>query len=610
MCGLVGVYGPNAFKYKHRIHSANQVIKHRGPDGDGVYQSDDELCVMGHVRLAILDLSEAAAQPMKKAGSVLSYNGEIYNHSSLRQSLEQNNWHFTSTSDTETLLAGLSIEGVGFLEKARGMFAGAWYQEATKTLTLFRDPLGIKPLYIAKLADSTIVFASEIKAILAIDDTFSCSVQTETLQCYLTYENYPQSNTMIQGIECLLPGEVRCYQQSTHTQHYFNQPEPLSPLNLSYQELVTQTRDVIERSVKNHLLSDVGIGVYLSGGVDSSLVACMAARHTSDLASYTGYFVDSDSYYDERKYSRLVAEQIGSPLNEIEITANDFISHFDAIIYHQGQPRMGMGVFSQYMVARMASQERKVFLAGHGGDELFAGYPLFKAAWLMEKGWITKKCWSILSKMKKNELPWFVYLFMARAIQKKTAFAPSIFTSTALSKEGNGLFDSFMSRSNKPLEAIQNYYQTIYLPGLLLIEDTLSMAHSLETRLPLWDLDLIRWANRINMQDKMPSGQLKGLLRHVAKGVIPDALLSAPKRGFPTPLRKWFRKSLFTFAKERILSESPFLDVIMPHKEREKLLYSHRKQPLPFAFDERRAHRLWMLLCLESWSRQYRMTIA
>ncbi|MHB1220380.1 MAG: asparagine synthase (glutamine-hydrolyzing) [Gammaproteobacteria bacterium] len=610
MCGLIGVYGPNASKYSHHIRDAIQAIKHRGPDGEGVYQSDDGFCILGHVRLAILDLSEAAAQPMKKAGSVLAYNGEVYNHQSLRQSSTQNHWHFTSTSDTETILAGLSVEGIHFLEKMRGMFAGAWYQESTKQLTLFRDPLGIKPLYVAKLADSTIVFASEIRAILALDKTFSCTIQTKTLQCYLAYENYPQSNTLMQGIECLLPGEVRCIQGSTETQHYFHQSKPLNPLHLSPQELVIQTRDVIEQSVKNHLLSDVGIGVYLSGGLDSSLVACMAARHVSNLSSYTGYFVDSDPYYDERSYSRLVSEQIGSPLNEVEISSSDFTTHFDTIIYDQGQPRMGMGVFSQYMVARVASKERKVLLAGHGGDELFAGYPLFKAAWLMENGWMKKKCWPVLSKMNKKELPWILYSFMMRTLQKKTAFAPSIFSNTALNAKGNELLDSFMTRSNKPLEAIQAYYQSIYLPGLLLIEDTLSMAHSLETRLPLWDLDLISWANRIKMSDKMPSGQMKGLLRQVAKGIIPDALLTAPKRGFPTPLRKWFKNSLSAFTKERLLSESPFLDAIVPHKHREQLLHSHLKHPLPFAMDERRSHRIWMLLCLESWSRQYRVTTA
>ena len=609
MCGLVGVYGPNAFKYSHCIMTAIQAIKHRGPDGEGLYKSNDGLCLMGHVRLAILDLTEAAAQPMKKADSVLAYNGEIYNHHSLRQSLERNHWHFSSTSDTETILAGLSIEGIHFLEKTKGMFAGASYQEATQQLTLFRDPLGIKPLYVAKLADSTIVFASEIKAIFAIDETLSRTVQTKTLQCYLSYENYPQSNTLIQGIECLLPGEIRYYHGSMQTQQYLNKPKPLNPIHLSYQELVTQTRDVIEQSVKNHLLSDVGIGVYLSGGLDSSIVACMAARHVSGLASYTGYFVDSDPYYDERNYSRLVAERIGSTLNEVEIKPSDFI-HFDTIVYDQGQPRMGMGVFSQYMVARVASKERKVFLAGHGGDELFAGYPLFKAAWLMEQGWIKKTCWPILKKMKKNELPWIVYLFIIRMLQKKTMFAPSIFTSAELGSQDNELFSSFMSRTNKPLEAIQAYYQTVYLPGLLLIEDTLSMAHSLETRLPLWDLDLISWANQINISDKMPGGQLKGLLRHVAKDIIPDALLLAPKRGFPTPLRKWFRKSLFTFVEERILSESPFLDAIVSRKNRERLLHSHLKHPLPFALDEKRSHRLWMLLCLESWSRQYGIKIA
>lgn len=595
MCGLVGAYGPNAFKYSHHIRIATQTIKHRGPDGEGIYQSDDGYCVLGHVRLAILDLSEDASQPMLKADNALVYNGEIYNHNSLRPELKQKKWHFTSSSDTETILAGLSHDGVQFLENLSGMYAGAWYQEKSKQLVLFRDPLGIKPLYLTQLTDSTIIFSSEIKAILAMNSSFSCSVQMDTLQCYLMYENYPQSNTLLQGIESLIPGEVRHYQ---HPQDKHISSIPLKKNNavdLPYSELISQTRDIIEQSVKSHLLSDVDIGVYLSGGLDSSIVACMAARHASNLTSFTGYFVDTDPYYDERNYSRLVARQLGIQLNEVEISPNDFITNFDTIIDSLGQPRMGMGAFSQYMVAKMASKERKVFLAGHGGDELFAGYNIFKGTWLMEHGWVKRPCWPVLRNMTKKEWPWIAYSFLIRVLQNKTAFAPSIFTKTHLNTEHN--------------ELLNHYYQNIYLPGLLLIEDALSMAHSLETRLPLWNPNLISWANSINMNDKMPFGQLKGLLKQVAKGVIPDELLSAPKRGFPTPLRKWFRKDLALYIKERLLSESGFLDAILTRKKREQLVHSHLNHPLPFALDERRSHRLWMLLCLESWSRQYKVKI-
>lgn len=607
MCGFVGAYGPNAFKYTALIHHANRSIKHRGPDGDNVYQSQDGFCVLAHVRLSILDLTDAAAQPMQKAHDVLTYNGEIYNHLFLRKPLEQK-WQFTSTSDTETILAGLSLEGVDFLEKMSGMFAGAYYHEETKQLVVFRDPLGIKPLYFANLADSTLIFASEIKALLNIDKTLSGKINVKSMQCYLAYENYPQSNTLFENIHSFLPGEVHCYQPTLIPRKFINKLKTTVKVNLSSQDLITKTRYIIEQSVKNHLLSDVPIGVYLSGGLDSSIVACMAARHAKDLSSFTGYFTDTDSYYDERKYSRIVAQHIGTQLNEVEITPNDFTTHFDKIIYALGQPRMGMGGFSQYMVAKMAGQNRKVFLAGHGGDELFAGYPIFKAAWLMQNKWVSKSCWPVLRNASKKELPWIAYMFFM-AMQKKAALAPLIFKQTNLGHQDNHLLDTFISRSNEPLEDIQRYYQDTYLPGLLLIEDSLSMAHSLETRLPLWNPELIEWANSIHMKDKMPSGQLKGLLRQVAKGVIPDELLTAPKRGFPTPLRKWFRNPLESFIKERLLSESIVLDTILTQKQREQLLNSHLKYPLPFALDERRSHRIWMLLCIESWSRQYQVSI-
>lgn len=582
------------------------VIAHRGPDGQGVYTSRNGRCVLGHVRLAIIDLSTAASQPMIKLNSALVYNGEIYNHHMLRQELAKDGWSFGSSSDTETLLTGLRNQSHKFLDAAKGMFAGAWYDENSGELMLFRDPLGIKPCYIVSLPDSTIIFCSEIAGLLSVTDKIRREVDLRTLYCYLRFENYPQKVSLFRDIESLLPGEVRQYRDgSKKYQASFILPvSDTQEIPSHGKELVSQTRAILEKSVKSHLLSDVPVGVYLSGGLDSSIVSCLAARHSSGLTAFTGYFEDTDPYYDERPYSRDVADFLGVQLNEVRIRPDDFKLHFDALVTHLGQPRMGMGSFSQYMVAMLAGKQRKVFLAGHGGDELFAGYPIFKAAWLTQHHWVTPECWKVWLGLAAKELPWVLYMLLERMTKGHTPLAPSIMpvkeTQLAEKFESN-----FLDTSTEPLIHLQEYYQSLYLPGLLLVEDSVSMAHSLETRVPLWSADVISWANRIDLEEKMPNGRLKGLLRSVATGVIPDSVLSAPKRGFPTPLRKWFRKELREFVCDRLLRQSCVLDLAMNRDQRELLIKDHAARPLPFALDERRAHKIWMLLCLESWSMQF-----
>ena len=215
MCGIIGAYGPSAHLLNAEIYEALDAISHRGPDGKGVYASADGQCILGHVRLAIIDLSDAAAQPMVKLDSALTYNGEIYNHNLLRAALDKFDAKFSSSSDTETLLVGLRQSGYKFLNFAKGMFAGAWYDERTKELLLFRDSLGIKPIYTARLADSTVLFASEIPGLLALSKHINRSVSGETLFSYLSFENFPQNETLFTGVDSLLPGEVRKYQIDT-----------------------------------------------------------------------------------------------------------------------------------------------------------------------------------------------------------------------------------------------------------------------------------------------------------------------------------------------------------------------------------------------------------
>lgn len=614
MCGFLGLFGPSANQLTRQVGEALKVIAHRGPDAVGQYVSLNGDCVLGHVRLSILDLSDSANQPMIRQSGVLVYNGEIYNHQTLRQKLKS---AFSTHCDTETLLFGLQEQGHTFLTQLEGMFAGAFYDESTRTLTLFRDSLGIKPIYYYQLPDSTVLFASEIKAIHMLLKDYHPILCKDTLGLYMTFENYPQRVSLYRGITLLEPGDVLtlswqpAMQNVTLHRSVFNYCSLQSATSCpSYADIVEQTRTRITQSVQSHLQSDVPLGVYLSGGLDSSLVATIAAQDSKQLLGFTGYFETPDPFYDERHYSRLVAQNAGIELHEIPIGPADFITHFDDVVWALDEPRMGMGAFSQYCVAMEAAKYRKVILAGHGGDELFCGYPLFKAFWLLSAGGVNKPTLDCLRSIKLKEWPWMIDLGFGMLKTRKVRFAPELYPQPSRFPIDSRLGESFVQpKSSNPLDQLTDYYRDTYLPGLLLVEDKISMAHSLETRVPLWNQALVAWARGIPVNHKLPKGQLKGLLKEAARGIVPDELFLAPKRGFPTPLRLWFRNELRDVVKTRLLDTDTFLHQLIPKSEIHTLLNSHCTQRLPFALDERRAHRIWILLCLESWIRQYRVAL-
>lgn len=611
MCGVLGIFGPSAGPLAPGAEVALGAMAHRGPDGRGTWKRADGQCLLGHTRLAIIDLSPTGAQPMDLGDGQIAYNGEIYNHLRLRANLEGEGRVFRGRSDTETLLQGLLGRGSDFLTGLEGMYAGLMHDARDGSLLAFRDPLGIKPLYYLMRPDSTVVFASEIATLLAAIPDAPRRVNRGTLACYFAFENYPQKETLFEGIHAFEPGtwwRLRMVEGRVRIETgTIPIPTETSVPPSEPGELRQAIRDELERTVSLHLLSDVPLGVYLSGGIDSSIVATLASRRVPGLLGFTGWFEEIDPYYDERPLSRSVARAAGIELNEVRIHSRQVVEHFDTLLRHLGQPRMGMGSFSQFIVAREAARERKVMLAGHGGDELFSGYPIFKAMWLMQHRGNPAMILATLARLKGKEWPWVLFLAMKRLQTGRTFFAPEIWQD-ALGPIQPYL-DSFTMGQGAPLASLQAYYQRIYLPGLLVVEDGLSMAHSLETRLPLWSQRLIAWANRIPMDLKMPGGRLKGLLREAASPWLPPEILTAPKRGFPTPMRLWFRGALADWAKERLLEGPPSpLDEWVPKESRKRLLEAHLRRPLPFAMDERRAHRIWMLLNLESWIRQYRLS--
>lgn len=603
MCGVLGMFG-NISVGREQFQKALEQIRHRGPDGEGFYTDPENICYLGHRRLSILDLSENGRQPMATDSHVLVYNGEVYNHLELRQR-DLPRTTFKSTSDSETVLHLISQYDASELRRANGMYAGALFDKTRKTLTLFRDPLGIKPLYYT-IQNHCLYFSSEIKALRKLLPELR-TIHREALASYLTFENYPQSESLFAGVKSLLPGEIITVQrQGSHLQLEYSAIESSwhSP-EMDGSDPVERGRRVLEKAVQDHLLSDVDVGVYLSGGLDSTLVASIAGKHGQRIEGFTGYFSTNDRYYDESDLAELVAKKWQIQFNRVEIKPSDFANHFDDLVWTLDEPRMGMGSFSQYVVAKTAAQSRKVILAGHGGDEIFGGYPTFKAFWLREN-LFSRDGLKCLKSFTSKEMIWLFYLYFETWLKGKTPFAPKLSTlAKRLNQNWPEGFTGPSRRSN--LEDLMTYYRRLYIPGLLLVEDHISMRHSLETRVPLWSLPVLNWAKTIPLDVKLKGGQLKALLKEIAAPYLPPELLTAPKRGFPTPLRLWFREELVPFVKDRLMTAHPVLDELVPVKVRTQLIKSHIQSPQPFAWDERRAHQIWMLLCLESWIRQFDM---
>lgn len=612
MCGFIGAFGPSAKKYSQNIHRALEAIQHRGPDSQGVYISTDEMCIIGHVRLSIIDTSTAAKQPFYDGPNVLAFNGEIYNHLDLRAQYGLSGCRTHSDTETFCKLLTHSVDPHIIFKNINGMYAGAYYKESRKSLYLFRDPLGIKPLYIYEAPDSTLIFGSEIKAILALCPDLEVSWNQETLAFYLKYANWPQSHSFFNKIKLCEPGTWLNAKVKNLTQIVFEKTvTSVSELMVNeefskVEDWVAYTEYHLKKSVKAHLLSDVPLGANLSGGIDSGLISYFASKHLNNLYTFTGFF-EGDDFYDESPLASAIAEKCGAKHYKIPIKPNHFIDHFDQLIWHLEEPRMGMGAFSQLIVAKEARKHRKVLLAGHGGDELFAGYQAFRAFFFYENFPQTKAL-RALKAIRRMDFIWLVYLGL-NMFRGKVTYAPTLYPNASkhswpsLSSDKGVFYDtSFRPQTDN----LFRYYLQTYLPGLLVVEDKVSMSQSLETRLPLWSLPIIKSALSIPLEEKLKNGVLKNLLRGVADKYLPPSVLSAPKKGFPTPLRHWFRNELYDFIHSRLTSYNSEIYRFVSKAELNQLLLSHKKgEGQPYAIDERRAQKIWLLLNLDAWCRLF-----
>lgn len=550
------------------------------------------------------------------SGTTIVFNGEIYNYLELRDELA--GFDFKTKSDTEVLLAGYEKWGTRVLEKLRGMFAFAIWDPKKQTLFCARDHFGIKPFYYAQ-TETGLYFASEAKALLP----FLKTVEADRLALkeYFYFQMQLGSRTMFAGVSRLEPGTFMTASASgdVRVEKFF--APTYSPTSMTEDEAAERLRSILRESVKMHVRSDVPIGAYVSGGVDSSFVASMANKEKhGELVAFTGKFTGFDGKFDESSYARDVAKSLDIPIYERDISAADFAESFKKIVYHMDYPEAGPGVFAQFCIAETASKHRKVVLGGQGGDEIFAGYARYLVGYMeqalresVEGSARTRaghlKLGDLLEHMSvlKTYKPMIQGLFrdglfgeLPQRYFSLIARAPDLNTVVRWSDLGEeNAFDRFMevysasgAASDDVLHGMTGFDLRTLLPALLHVEDRVSMAWGLESRVPIVDIEVFKFASQMREDVKMRGGKLKGLLLKAVRDELPESIRTrTDKMGFPVPLNHWAKKELRPFVS----------DVFSQSSARTRGFYDASAALEGFSGEGDYTRNLWGLLSVEMW---------
>ena len=590
MCGIAGILDlgrdPVAATDVEPMVAA---LAHRGPDDRGVVARGP--VGLGNTRLAIIDVSEAGHQPMTSddARYVLVYNGELYNFRELARELAARGHRFHSRTDTEVVLRSWQEWGPRSLDRFDGMFAFAVWDDEERTLTLVRDRFGIKPLYYAE-DGGRLLFASEIKALLAAG--LRASVWHDALREYFTFQNVFSDRTLFAGVRMLPAGHLlRAADGVGAPERYWDlalEPDD----GVSEDEWVERLRPAFEAAVERQLVADVPLGSYLSGGMDSASIVAAASSRIPRLMTFTGGFDLSsvnglELVFDERADAELVASTCRTEHYEMVMHAGDMAWVLPELVWHLEDLRVGMSYQNHY-IARLASKFVKVSLAGTGGDELFAGYP-----WRYEL---------VDGVDDPAEFERRYYDYWTRLVPESDH--DGFFTDGVRGAFESSPLDHFRSvlapaHGLDPVSKALYFEAKTFLHGLLVVEDRVSMAHSLEVRVPFLDNELVEIARRIPARLKHADGGGKRLLRRAMSGLLPPEILDKRKQGFSPPDESWYRGPSMEELRSLLLDPRTLDRGYFEPAAVRRVLDEHRAG--------QRNHRLllWSLICFEWWNRLF-----
>ena len=574
MCGLVAVLKPfktSGSELKKLVKSSLDLIKHRGPDGSNTWVNSDLRVGLGHVRLAIVDI-ESGAQPMAlDDGTTIAFNGEIYNYIELRKELGIDS--FNTTSDTEVILRAYKQWGENCVDHLRGMFAFVIWDEVRQKMFFARDRFGIKPLYWLNGQDGSIYFASEVKALLPF--IASKNIESRALSDYFSFQFTIGEETLLKGVKQILPAHMGWVDAKNKItiKRYWDVNYELD-FDHSEEYFIEHIKYLLEDSARVHMRADVEVGAYASGGIDSSLLAQLASGYRLDkdkkFKIFNGKFNEGDSF-DESRYARDLADENNMELSVTKITEQDFVDSISKVIYHLDTPIAGPGAFPQYMVSEDASKNLKVVLGGQGGDEIFGGYARYLIAYfekciqggiegtldngnfivgyesiipnltsLKEYKPLIKEFWS-KGLFEDGDKRYFRLINRSNTIE--SILSPDIINHSQSFEKFESIFLSSNVGKESYFDQMTHFDFKTLLPALLQVEDRMSMAHGLESRVPFLDHPLIEFVATIPSNIKFKNGELKRILKNTFSDRIPKSIKNRKdKMGFPVPLNKWLKK--------------------------------------------------------------------
>jgi len=602
-----------------------RIMRHRGPDNEGYYL--DGNLGLAHQRLSIIDTSPLGRQPMSNEDETLWIvcNGEIYNYLELRQQLVARGHTFRSHSDTEVILHLYEDEGEECTKRLNGMFAFTIWDSRARALFAARDHFGIKPFYYS-LNKRCFLFASEIKALFETK-LIHAQINRAGLADYLTFQFCLDEKTLFKDIYRLSPGHTLLIKadgtvqlnkywdidftiDTDHTESYFED----------------QLLRLLEDAIRIQLRADVPLGAHLSGGIDSSTIACMASSLLGKpIKTFSGGFTVGPMY-DETPYARMVSQHIGSEHHEVFPTAENFVEVFPRLIYHMDEPAAGPGVFPQYFVSKLASEHVKVVLGGQGADETFGGYTRYLIAYLEQclKGAIAGTQEnpkyvvtfdSILPNLRQLEgyEPLFCYYFKKGSFESEDRrYFPLVDRSNSIVD----LIDKDFLPKIEECDLYENYRNIFYsadcrslinkmtwfdmktlLPALLHVEDRTSMANSVESRVPLLDRRIVKLVASMPPMVKYKGGRSKRIFRHVVRHIVPTEVYNRKdKMGFPVPFHEWLKDGpVSDFVKEMLLGDRARSRGWIKADQLEHLIMTEKVY----------GRGVWALLCLELWFQMF-----
>lgn len=631
MCGICGFVSLKPVQDGERILERMVLsLRHRGPDARGtLIECGNISAYLGHTRLAIIDLSESGKQPMANEDNSVwvTYNGEIYNFVELRDLLEQKGHRFRSRTDTEVIVHAYEEWGENFVEKLRGMFAFAIWDKGQGTrgkrrLILVRDRLGIKPLYYAHLPDGTLVFASELNALIQHPEV-SKEIDPLAVDAYFAYGYIPSPLTIYKAVRKLPPAHYLVWENGEIRLHRYWQLDFTQKRTESEDELAEELKERLRETVKLHMISDVPLGAFLSGGMDSSSIVALMAQ-VSDRPVKTFSIGFDDERFNELPYARLVAERYGTEHHEF-IVAAPTASLMPDLIPHFGEPFADSSALPTYIVSKIAREHVTVALSGDGGDEIFAGYEWTRRALL----WTNKPSCEALFSSYQSQVPipqslnpwrealirhgtdWWHKLVKAlrdwragpvATFQRRTRTPfpiRQLLYSRDLIASLNGQTADFIQDELLHNALVSDWREMflycdtrLYLPDDCLVKvDRMSMAVSLEVRPPLLDHTIVEFAASLPFEMKWRNGVTKWLLKRAMKNDLPEETMKQRKQGFSVPVSRWMRGQLA----DKLLSSIDSRDGILNAESARKMVELHRSGKANFG------HLLWRLYIWSIW---------